>query len=50
MQSLVFLEISSLSTYVLVAQGANKDRRALTAAFDYLIMGNNDLVYARDSW
>ena len=35
----VFLEISSLSTYVLVAQGANKDRRALTAAFDYLIMG-----------
>ncbi len=35
----VFLEISSLSTYVLVAQGANKDRRALTASFDYLIMG-----------
>ena len=35
----VFLEISSLSTYVLVAQGAHKDRRALTAAFDYLIMG-----------
>ena len=32
----VFLEISSLSTYVLVAQGANKDRRALTASFDYL--------------
>jgi len=35
----VFLEISSLSTYVLIAQGASKDRRALTAAFDYLIMG-----------
>jgi len=35
----VFLEISSLSTYVLVAQGASKDRRALTAAYDYLIMG-----------
>ena len=35
----VFLEISSLSTYVLVAQGAYKDKRALTAAFDYLIMG-----------
>ncbi|MEM7243184.1 MAG: monovalent cation/H+ antiporter subunit D family protein [Pseudomonadota bacterium] len=35
----VFLEVSSLSTYVLVAQGMYKDRRALTAAFDYLIMG-----------
>ncbi|MBV1896764.1 MAG: monovalent cation/H+ antiporter subunit D family protein [Rhodobacteraceae bacterium] len=35
----VFLEISSLSTYVLIAQGANRDRRALTAAYDYLIMG-----------
>ena len=35
----VFLEISSLSTYVMVAQGANRDKRALTAAFDYLIMG-----------
>ncbi len=35
----VFLEISSLSTYVLVAQGARHDRRALTAAFNYLIMG-----------
>lgn len=35
----VFLEISSLSTYVLVAQGAGRDKRALTAAFDYLIMG-----------
>jgi multicomponent Na+:H+ antiporter subunit D len=35
----VFLEISSLSTYVLVAQGANRQRRALTAAYDYLIMG-----------
>ncbi len=35
----VFLEISSLSTYVLVAQGARKDKRALKAAFNYLIMG-----------
>lgn len=35
----VFLEISSLSTYVLIAQGAARDRRALTAAYDYLIMG-----------
>jgi multicomponent Na+:H+ antiporter subunit D len=35
----VFLEVSSLSTYVLVAQGAHRDRRALTAAYDYLIMG-----------
>ncbi|MBL4749855.1 MAG: monovalent cation/H+ antiporter subunit D family protein [Amylibacter sp.] len=35
----VFLEISSLSTYVLVAMGAKKDARALTAAYDYLIMG-----------
>lgn len=35
----VFLEISSLSTYVLVAMGAERDKRALTAAYDYLIMG-----------
>jgi len=34
----VFLEISSLSTYTLVAMG--QDRRALTAAFRYLIMGS----------
>ena len=33
----VFLEISSLSTYVLISLGS--DRRALTAAFRYLIMG-----------
>ncbi len=33
----VFLEISSLSSYVLISLG--KDRRALTAAFQYLIMG-----------
>lgn len=33
----VFLEISSLSTYVLIALGA--DRRALLSAFQYLIMG-----------
>ncbi|MDX1455087.1 MAG: monovalent cation/H+ antiporter subunit D family protein [Gammaproteobacteria bacterium] len=33
----VFLEISSLSTYALVAMG--RDRRALTAAYQYLILG-----------
>ena len=33
----VFLEISSLSSYVLISLG--KDRRALTAAFRYLILG-----------
>ncbi|MGY6553706.1 MAG: monovalent cation/H+ antiporter subunit D family protein [Wenzhouxiangella sp.] len=33
----VFLEISSLATYALIAYG--KDRRALLAAFRYLIMG-----------
>ena len=33
----VFLEISSLSSYVLIALG--RDRRALLAAFQYLIMG-----------
>lgn len=33
----VFLEVSSLATYVLIALG--KDRRALLAAYQYLIMG-----------
>ncbi len=33
----VFLEISSLSSYVLISMG--RDRRALTAAFQYLVMG-----------
>ncbi len=33
----VFLEISSLSSYVLI--GLGRDRRALTAAFQYLVMG-----------
>ncbi len=33
----VFLEISSLSSYVLISMGAS--RRALTAAFQYLVMG-----------
>ena len=33
----VFLEISSLSSYLLIALG--RDRRALTASFRYLIMG-----------
>ena len=35
----VFLEISSLSTYALIAMGAGRDRRALTASYTYLIMG-----------
>jgi multicomponent Na+:H+ antiporter subunit D len=33
----VFLEISSLSSYALISMG--KDRRALTAAYHYLVMG-----------
>jgi len=33
----VFLEISALASYVLIAMGS--DRRALTAAYQYLIMG-----------
>ena len=33
----VFLEISSLSSYTLIAMG--RDRRALTASYQYLIMG-----------
>ena len=33
----VFLEVSSLSTYVLIALG--RDRRALLAAYQYLILG-----------
>lgn len=35
----VFLEISSIATYALVAMGHTGDRRALTASFNYLIMG-----------
>lgn len=35
----VFLEIASLSAYALVAIGAGRDRRALPAAFNYLILG-----------
>lgn len=33
----VFLEVSSLATYALISMG--KDRRALNAAFTYLVMG-----------
>jgi multicomponent Na+:H+ antiporter subunit D len=33
----VFLEISSLASYALISMG--HDRRALTSAFDYLVMG-----------
>jgi multicomponent Na+:H+ antiporter subunit D len=35
----VFLEIASIGTYALIAIGAGRDRRALPAAFNYLIMG-----------
>ncbi|MDE2791814.1 MAG: monovalent cation/H+ antiporter subunit D family protein [Paracoccaceae bacterium] len=41
----VFLEISSLSTYILVSQGCYRDKRALTAAYDYLIMGTIGAVF-----
>ncbi len=34
----IFLEISSLSSYVLI--GLGRDRRALTASYQYLIMGS----------
>lgn len=36
----VFLEVSSISTYVLIAMGASRDRRALNAAYNYLILGS----------
>lgn len=35
----VFLEVGSIGTYALVAAGEQRDRRALPAAFNYLIMG-----------
>lgn len=35
----VLLEIMSLASYVLVALGGNRDRRALSATYNYLIMG-----------
>lgn len=35
----VLLEISSLTTYALVAMGKGRDKRALTAAFHYLVLG-----------
>ncbi len=35
----VFLEVSSIGAYALVAIGEKRDRRALPAAFNYLIMG-----------
>lgn len=36
----VLIEISSLTAYALVALGRSRDRRALTASFQYLIMGS----------
>lgn len=35
----IFLEVSSVGTYALVATGERRDRRALPAAFNYLVMG-----------
>jgi multicomponent Na+:H+ antiporter subunit D len=35
----VFLEVASIGGYALIASGAERDRRALPAAFTYLIMG-----------
>jgi len=35
----VFLEISSLASVALVAMGAQKDKQALVAAYNYLILG-----------
>ena len=35
----VFLEISALSSYALISLGAQQTRKALTAAFQYLVMG-----------
>jgi multicomponent Na+:H+ antiporter subunit D len=35
----VFLEVSSISTYVLVSMGARQNRQALTASFNYLVLG-----------
>lgn len=35
----VLLEIASLSTYALVAMGKDRDRRALTASINYVILG-----------
>ncbi len=35
----VFLEISALSSYALISLGASQTRRALKAAFQYLVMG-----------
>ena len=39
----VFLEISSLSTYVLIAMG--RDRRALIAAYQYLVLGTTGATF-----
>ena len=36
----VFLEIASLATVTLIGLGSRKDRRALVAAFNYLIIGS----------
>ncbi|KAA5804515.1 monovalent cation/H+ antiporter subunit D family protein [Alkalicaulis satelles] len=35
----VFLEISSIATYAIIAMGWRNDRQALTASFNYLVMG-----------
>jgi multicomponent Na+:H+ antiporter subunit D len=35
----VFLEISSIATYAIIAMGWSRDRQGLTASFNYLVMG-----------
>ena len=52
----VFLEISSLSTYVMVAKGANRDKRALTTALSYYgynwcnLFCNRDRLFVCGHW
>ena len=41
----VLLELSSLTVYALVALGKDQDRRALTAAFNYLILGSTGATF-----
>ena len=46
----VFLEISSISTYALVAMGGRRDRRALVASYNYLIMGTWGQLFLSSVW
>ena len=44
----VFLEISALSSYAMIALG--RDRRALTASYRYLVMGTVGATHSRACW